>query len=334
MPFCRLDSAEAPTITLEVIGPTTFSLQDGFRYQDAFQPDEVVTVDLPETDLASVPFFMQWLVRSYGRHTMAALVHDFLWDDDKEFHKLRRANRLFRHAMWELEVPWIRRWLMWSAVTLAMFASFPRALRLMVWLTVLDVGLAAWLKAIGYSISWPMTIDDLMPSFLAALMLLVIAGSAFAMRWFKLQPCKSDREDGQVSEPSDETAMSLVEKGALSMLGINLLLPGLAYVASWTARSEDLVSNWAVTVVVALVVMSLVLGRSAGAGAIAVVAIPFLIVPILGVVIGLLLYALLEGLAYMALCIARALKSAVFRRDPAGILAQPASTRLDSQLQL
>ncbi len=107
MPFETLDSSGEAVITLRVIGATKFELVDGFRYLDQY--DDYAPYEVPgssTTDLASVPFFLQWLVRSYGKHTKAALVHDQLWDGDKSLAELQKANTVFRHAMWETDVPW------------------------------------------------------------------------------------------------------------------------------------------------------------------------------------------------------------------------------------
>ena len=68
------------------------------------------------TDLASVPQLLTWLVPTSGRHLPAALVHDALVDDPAidRYH----ADELFRDGMGDLQVGFIRRWLMWTAVTL------------------------------------------------------------------------------------------------------------------------------------------------------------------------------------------------------------------------
>ncbi len=68
------------------------------------------------TDLASVPQLLTWLVPTSGKHLPAALVHDALVDDPAidRYH----ADELFRDGMGDLEVGFIRRWLMWTAVTL------------------------------------------------------------------------------------------------------------------------------------------------------------------------------------------------------------------------
>ncbi len=68
------------------------------------------------TDLASVPQLLTWLVPKSGRHLPAALVHDAMVRDPgiDRFD----ADRIFRDAMGDLGVRLIRRWLMWTAVSL------------------------------------------------------------------------------------------------------------------------------------------------------------------------------------------------------------------------
>ena len=79
------------------------------------------------SDLASIPGVLGWFARRHGRHTPAALVHDFLitdegtpppaglpadWVLDPE-----RADLLFREMLLASGVPPVRSYLMWSAVT-------------------------------------------------------------------------------------------------------------------------------------------------------------------------------------------------------------------------
>lgn len=71
-----------------------------------------------ETDFASVPRAFAWFIPRYGAYTKAAIVHDLLW---REYASLGRmsyvdADGIFRRAMRELGVPFIRRWIMWAAV--------------------------------------------------------------------------------------------------------------------------------------------------------------------------------------------------------------------------
>jgi hypothetical protein len=84
-------------------------------------------VDHNETDLASIPFFVTWLVPKDGAHTPAALLHDTLiggtvgvdYDtSDGEQISERHADYLFREAMRNSSVGVVRRWLMWSAVSM------------------------------------------------------------------------------------------------------------------------------------------------------------------------------------------------------------------------
>lgn len=75
---------------------------------------------LPTTDLASVPAPLQWFVNRYGLHTPAALVHDALIGAVKRPSDLTDAyaDRFFRFMLKDLDVPLIRRWLMWAATAL------------------------------------------------------------------------------------------------------------------------------------------------------------------------------------------------------------------------
>jgi hypothetical protein len=72
------------------------------------------------TDFASVPQALTWLVPRYGRYTKAAILHDYLWGRCREgMFAWADADGIFRRTMRELDVPFLRRWLMWGAVRLA-----------------------------------------------------------------------------------------------------------------------------------------------------------------------------------------------------------------------
>jgi hypothetical protein len=72
------------------------------------------------TDFASVPRPFVWLLPRYGRWTKAAIVHDYLWRQAVPLSdgrlSLRQADAIFRRAMRELDVAFLRRWFMWTAV--------------------------------------------------------------------------------------------------------------------------------------------------------------------------------------------------------------------------
>lgn len=80
------------------------------------------------TDLASVPGPFTWLVPRDGTHTPAAILHDALVRGAVDAEPVsyegppitrEEADTVFRQAMAHLEVPFLRRWLMWAAVTMA-----------------------------------------------------------------------------------------------------------------------------------------------------------------------------------------------------------------------
>jgi hypothetical protein len=92
------------------------------------------------TDLTSVPQMFTWLVPRTGTHLAAALVHDALtppfsadgqfdWEKPDGPVTQLQADRVFRNAMADLGTPLIRRWMVWSAVTVptARTVSKPRA---------------------------------------------------------------------------------------------------------------------------------------------------------------------------------------------------------------
>jgi Protein of unknown function (DUF1353) len=95
-------------------------------------PQEVIvppTDGLGETDLASVTWFLWWLVASYGNHTRAALLHDALYVKKGQEAPVSRAEAdwLFLTALREPEQTLreperkagaFRHWLMWAAVSL------------------------------------------------------------------------------------------------------------------------------------------------------------------------------------------------------------------------
>lgn len=79
------------------------------------------------TDLTSVPTWFTWLIPKSGLHLPAALIHDGLVlapGEAKTYvahHDISRekADQIFRDGMRDLGTTVVRRWLMWTAVTLA-----------------------------------------------------------------------------------------------------------------------------------------------------------------------------------------------------------------------
>lgn len=75
-----------------------------------------------ETDFASVPRFLHWLISPYGAYTRAAVLHDWLiverinHPDPALRVTSRDVDGIFRKIMAELGVGWVKRWTMWAAV--------------------------------------------------------------------------------------------------------------------------------------------------------------------------------------------------------------------------
>jgi hypothetical protein len=106
------------------------------------------------TDLTSVPQLFTWLVPKSGTHLPAALLHDGLVSDGQKEHDgpdLTRvqADRVFREAMADLGTPVLRRWIIWTAVTLASVRSLPsKLLQLVMYAGLLAVGVLGYLATL------------------------------------------------------------------------------------------------------------------------------------------------------------------------------------------
>jgi hypothetical protein len=171
-----------------------------------------------ETDLASVPSLAAWLVPRDGSHTPAALIHDamVLGDDEIPCYDpadpvvaREEADRLFREGMQHLGVRFLRRWLMWTAVSIPTFAGrhghyWVRRLMLAPLVVFAVIGLFGvpdvvdlpgavtvpdWVPgAGGREIGWQLYGVTESPSFLAELgRFLAIAGigsALYALVWF------------------------------------------------------------------------------------------------------------------------------------------------------
>lgn len=122
-----------PKIVLErevTEGVERFRMLRRLAYRDDEYGEILVPADVEafRTDLTSVPALFTWLVPKSGHHLPAALIHDGLVDDTGEpdyvstdGHVIDRlgADRVFRAAMRDSGTRFVRRWLVWSAVTLA-----------------------------------------------------------------------------------------------------------------------------------------------------------------------------------------------------------------------
>ena len=134
------DDGSGGPVQLEFVqvSATQFTLPRSFRYRSsAYEepfvvPTGTVTTgpdgqpDVFETDLMSVPRIFAWFVPAMGRHLPAVLLHDALVlapgepkrHDGPDVDRVA-ADRIFRDALGDLEVPRVRRWIIWASVALA-----------------------------------------------------------------------------------------------------------------------------------------------------------------------------------------------------------------------
>lgn len=127
------DPGADPRIVLErhaEEGVETFSLERRLAYLDRHVGELLVPADTTfRTDLTSVPALFTWLVPKTGAHLPAALLHDALVAGrvdpasyvSTQGHAVDRvqADRIFRDAMADTGTGVIRRWIVWTAVTVA-----------------------------------------------------------------------------------------------------------------------------------------------------------------------------------------------------------------------
>lgn len=108
----------------------SFRMMRRIAYRDEVWGEILVPADPGafDTDFASVPGLFTWLVPRTGAHLPAALVHDGLvggkdyvatgYPPGEDPINRVDADLVFRRAMRDSYIPLIRRWLVWSAVTL------------------------------------------------------------------------------------------------------------------------------------------------------------------------------------------------------------------------
>lgn len=106
------------------------------------------------TDLASVPRFMLWFEPRYGRHTLAAILHDNLIRREPNDGPLKSdtlSDSFFRDMMGVAGMPLFKRWLMWAAVAsrTRWAAGGLRRVSLLLWALTALIGLGATAIAIA-----------------------------------------------------------------------------------------------------------------------------------------------------------------------------------------
>jgi uncharacterized protein DUF1353 len=103
-------------LVVKDVGDFDWKVMSPLRYEGSSQCFEIPAG--AETDFASVPVLFQWLIPRSGRYTKAAVLHDHLWRTPIDGVSKGDADGVFRRCMAELDVPFLRRWVMWSGVRL------------------------------------------------------------------------------------------------------------------------------------------------------------------------------------------------------------------------
>lgn len=143
-------------------GPEEWFVTRRIAYRDrAHEHDPIIVPRDPatfRTDLTSVPQLFTWLVPRTGTHLPAALLHDALtppfgepgrpdWDGPAGIDQ-PEADRIFRDAMADLGTPPIRRWLVWSAVSLPTARLVDRRRALLGYLSLIAIAVLGWLATV------------------------------------------------------------------------------------------------------------------------------------------------------------------------------------------
>lgn len=111
MPFVGDDD-----VAVEQTTETEWELLRRLTYKG--KKDRFVVPRGMDTDFASIPRVITWFLPRYGKYTKAAILHDYLWRKKATTGEISwlDADAIFRRAMRELDVAFLRRWIMWAAV--------------------------------------------------------------------------------------------------------------------------------------------------------------------------------------------------------------------------
>jgi hypothetical protein len=117
MPFAVEDDLGGGRVRVDSINEDDWRLVSPLTFTGN-QGDEFTVPAGYVTDYASVPRILVWYIAKSGRWTRAAILHDYLLTDLVQSGRLSSvdADGLFRLALKELDVPPVKRRLMWVGV--------------------------------------------------------------------------------------------------------------------------------------------------------------------------------------------------------------------------
>lgn len=88
-------------------GSRLFSLENDFRYVSSL--GEIVVPKAFITDGASIPRIFWSILQPFGPYFKAALIHDFLYSPMNDKFTRAEADAIFKEAMFNLGIGWIKR---------------------------------------------------------------------------------------------------------------------------------------------------------------------------------------------------------------------------------
>lgn len=82
-----------------------------------------------KTDFASIPRFFYSIITPIGKHTLPAILHDYLYANGAKIDISRKeADKIFYNAMLECSVNKCTAWIMWASVRAFGFTSYKKGL--------------------------------------------------------------------------------------------------------------------------------------------------------------------------------------------------------------
>lgn len=127
----RIEEALVPDTghTLLVGGRVVWRLLDSLAWHATpDDPDPLIVVPAGfETDLASTPWLLRWLIPPSGPWQRAAVIHDWLYTARPDGWTRVQADRLFREAMAAAGVSLGIRWVLWFGVRIGGWMGWSRS---------------------------------------------------------------------------------------------------------------------------------------------------------------------------------------------------------------
>lgn len=133
----------------ERTGLTTAVLMQCFGYKHLKSGREIWVPSRYVTDFASIPALARGLIPSYGRHAIAAVLHDWLYSIGEPGQR-EAADTVFNDALKDLEVDDIKRGIMHRSVRIGGAGGYNRAAQDWPRKTFMDWITGEWLDA-----PWP-----------------------------------------------------------------------------------------------------------------------------------------------------------------------------------